>query len=253
MRSAGPAVPVLGARLSLWRAVIAFRVAALLVCLYLILRWHHLYQHPARAYAVGAAMIAGDRGRSAFLAGPAGRTGRRWWSPTCWPRRCSPWPPGAVQTAGPAARQHAHPDHDLGDRAGGGCGIVAGLLAGTLAALVQLAAAIAVRDGWDGRTLDSAVLLLGAGSLTGYLGRLVYRAELQTRAAAAVQAATAERQRLARSVHDGALQVLALVHRDGLAAGGRWAELGAAAAEQEAALRRLIAAEAAAGPARPGR
>ncbi|HEX4727887.1 MAG TPA: ATP-binding protein, partial [Jatrophihabitans sp.] len=102
-----------------------------------------------------------------------------------------------------------------------------------------------VRDGWDGRTLDSVVLLLVTGSVVGYLGRLILRAEEQTRLMAAAQAAAAERQRLARSVHDGALQVLALVHRDGLAAGGRWAALGAAAAEQEAALRRLIAAEAA--------
>jgi signal transduction histidine kinase len=126
--------------------------------------------------------------------------------------------------------------------------IVAGLLGGIAAALVQFAAAVAVRDGWDGHTLDSAVLLLVSGSVVGYLGRLILQGEEQTRLMAAGQAAAAERQRLARSVHDGALQVLALVHRDGLAAGGQWATLGAAAAEQEAALRRLIAAAATAVP-----
>ncbi len=49
-----------------------------------------------------------------------------------------------------------------------------------------------------------------------------------------------ERARLARAVHDGVLQVLALVQRRGAELGGDAAELGRLAGEQEAALRSLI-------------
>ena len=52
--------------------------------------------------------------------------------------------------------------------------------------------------------------------------------------------AEAERARLARVVHDGVLQVLALVQRRGAELGGDAAELGRLAGEQEAALRTLI-------------
>ena len=55
-------------------------------------------------------------------------------------------------------------------------------------------------------------------------------------------AAAAERARLARAVHDGVLQVLALVQRRGAELGGEAAELGRLAGEQEAALRTLIRA-----------
>ena len=219
-----------------------FRVAALAVCLYLILRWQHLYRHPGQALAVGAAMVL-VTGLVSYL----GWTGRAHRLPVV----------VADLVASVLLTLATRNVQTLGQRHGSmptlttiwatgpvvEAAIVTGLVGGIGAALVQIAAAMAVRDGWDGRTLDSAVLLLVAGSVVGYLGRLIVLAEEQTRAMAAVQAATAERQRLARSVHDGALQVLALVHRDGLAAGGRWATLGAAAAEQEAALRRLIAAE----------
>jgi signal transduction histidine kinase len=53
-------------------------------------------------------------------------------------------------------------------------------------------------------------------------------------------AAAAERARLARVVHDGVLQVLALVQRRGAELGGETAELGRLAGEQEQALRLLI-------------
>ncbi|MEO6503308.1 MAG: DUF5931 domain-containing protein [Jatrophihabitantaceae bacterium] len=242
MRIKGPEI-VAGARLSLWRAAVAFRAAALGVCLYLILRWHDLYAHPGRALGVGAAMIA-----VTAVIGYLGWTGRA--------HRVSVVAVDLLASAllTLATRAIQTPEQRHGNMptlttiwAAGPvveAGIVAGLLAGTAAALVQFGAAVLVREGWDGRSLDSAVLLVVAGAVAGYLGRLVFSAEAQTQAAAAAQAAAVERQRLARSVHDGALQLLALVHRDGLAAGGQWAVLGAAAAQQEAALRRLVASEA---------
>ena len=49
-----------------------------------------------------------------------------------------------------------------------------------------------------------------------------------------------ERERLSRQVHDGAIQVLALVSRRGREIGGETAELAELAGEQERALRRLV-------------
>jgi signal transduction histidine kinase len=56
-------------------------------------------------------------------------------------------------------------------------------------------------------------------------------------------AVAGERARLARAVHDGVLQVLALVQRRGAEIGGETAELGRLAGEQETALRAMIRAQ----------
>jgi signal transduction histidine kinase len=58
-----------------------------------------------------------------------------------------------------------------------------------------------------------------------------------------IEAASRERDRLARGIHDSVLQVLALVQRRGAEVGGEAAEIGRLAGEQEAALRALIAAD----------
>ncbi len=57
------------------------------------------------------------------------------------------------------------------------------------------------------------------------------------------EAVIAERERIARGIHDSVLQVLALVASRGRALGGEAAELGVLAAGQESALRSLIHAE----------
>src|SRR3954452_1099705 len=53
-------------------------------------------------------------------------------------------------------------------------------------------------------------------------------------------ARTEERERLSREVHDGAIQVLALVSRRGREIGGATADLAELAGQQERALRRLV-------------
>ena len=60
--------------------------------------------------------------------------------------------------------------------------------------------------------------------------------------AARREAATGERERIARDIHDSVLQVLALVGARGRELGGEAAELGRLAAEQERALRSLVSA-----------
>ncbi|WP_271189267.1 sensor histidine kinase [Dactylosporangium matsuzakiense] len=59
-----------------------------------------------------------------------------------------------------------------------------------------------------------------------------------------LEAAAAERDRLARPIHDGVLQVLAMVQREGSELGGTGAQLAALAGEQEVALRNLLSGNA---------
>jgi signal transduction histidine kinase len=89
-------------------------------------------------------------------------------------------------------------------------------------------------------TIHSIVLVLLAGAVIGYVILLARRAEGALAEAIRLQAATAERERLSREIHDGVLQVLALVRRRGAELGYDAAELARMATEQEAALRALI-------------
>jgi signal transduction histidine kinase len=90
----------------------------------------------------------------------------------------------------------------------------------------------------------SALLMLVAGAALGALGfvEFVVARRLDRRAAEALrrEAAEQERNRLARPIHDGVLQVLALVQRHGADLGTQGAELAALAGEQEVALRTLL-------------
>lgn len=119
-----------------------------------------------------------------------------------------------------------------------------GVIAGLAAATVQGLGSIIVRDGADATTFSNIIMLMLAGAATGYLAQLASRAEAEAVAAAAAaaaeRAAVSERERLARDIHDGVLQVLSLVHRRGLELGGEAAELGRLAGEQETILRGLV-------------
>jgi signal transduction histidine kinase len=89
-------------------------------------------------------------------------------------------------------------------------------------------------------TANNIVLLLLAGAVVGYVVSLARRGEAALARALVVESATRERERLSRDIHDGVLQVLALVGRRGLQAGGEAADIGRLAAEQEQALRALM-------------
>lgn len=90
----------------------------------------------------------------------------------------------------------------------------------------------------------SVMMVLGSACLGYLVGQLRSNAA-QLRELTAQRAAIAERQRLARIVHDGVLQVLALVEREGRNLGPRGQWLARAAHEQEAALRALLQEQAA--------
>jgi signal transduction histidine kinase len=87
-----------------------------------------------------------------------------------------------------------------------------------------------------------AVLLIVTGLVIGMASVTARRSAEQLAHALRSEAATAERERLARSIHDSVLQVLARVQRRGAELGGEAAELARLAGEQEVALRALVAA-----------
>ena len=88
--------------------------------------------------------------------------------------------------------------------------------------------------------LNGVVLLLLAGWIVGHLARLAVEVAAERQHAIEVEAASRERERLDRDIHDSVLQVLALVQRRGAEVGGAAAELGRLAGQQEAALRTLM-------------
>ena len=84
------------------------------------------------------------------------------------------------------------------------------------------------------------IVELAVGFAIGMAAQTARRAHTELDRAARLAAATEERERLSREVHDGAIQVLALVSRRGREIGGATAELAELAGEQERALRRLV-------------
>jgi signal transduction histidine kinase len=122
------------------------------------------------------------------------------------------------------------------------CAVAAGPWGGVAGALAVAAADLAERPQLSlENPFSNIVLLLIAGGIGGYVVFLGVQAEQAVSRVARTEAAIAERDRIARGIHDSVLQVLALVSSRGRALGGEAAELGALAAEQEAALRRLVA------------
>ncbi|MFE9875091.1 MacS family sensor histidine kinase [Streptomyces sp. NPDC005784] len=89
-------------------------------------------------------------------------------------------------------------------------------------------------------TVHNVILVWVASIAIGYVVEVARASERTLARALEIEAATRERERLARDIHDGVLQVLAMVQRRGSALGGEAAELGRMAGEQEAALRTLV-------------
>ena len=122
-----------------------------------------------------------------------------------------------------------------------------GRRAGAIAALILSGCDFLLRSEAITVVLNGVVLLLLAGVVVGHLARLATEVEAERQYleaerqyVAGVEAASRERERLARDIHDSVLQVLALVQRRGAEAGGAAAELGRLAGQQEAALRALV-------------
>ncbi len=111
-----------------------------------------------------------------------------------------------------------------------------GLVASVLVAGTDLLVRDEVTQGNYGNTF----LLLIAGPIVGFMCESLQLMARERDEAQRAALADAERARLARAVHDGVLQVLALVQRRGAELGGEAADLGRLAGEQEQVLRTLI-------------
>lgn len=116
----------------------------------------------------------------------------------------------------------------------------AGQLAGALFGAVTAAMEIWLRGAFSTDLACDALLLVGTGFVLGMAATAARQATEQLRRAARAEAATAERERLARSIHDSVVQVLARVRSRGGQLGGEAAELARLAGEQEIALRALL-------------
>ncbi|MGX4692677.1 MacS family sensor histidine kinase [Streptomyces sp. JNUCC 63] len=108
-------------------------------------------------------------------------------------------------------------------------------------ASTAVAAANLVERGSPARDTVHAVILVWVASIAiGYVVEVARASERTLARALEIEAATRERERLARGIHDSVLQVLAMVQRRGAVIGGEAAELGRMAGEQEVALRTLV-------------
>ncbi|APY88727.1 MacS family sensor histidine kinase [Streptomyces alfalfae] len=109
------------------------------------------------------------------------------------------------------------------------------------ASLLVGVANVVQRGAFSRDTVHNVVLVCIASIAIGYVVEVARASERTLARALEIEAATRERERLARDIHDSVLQVLAMVQRRGTAIGGEAAELGRLAGEQEVALRSLVA------------
>jgi signal transduction histidine kinase len=240
----------------LWRSIAVFRFASLAYAAVVLVIRHQYYGHWGWAWGVVAAMTAWTVVSTLAYATPA----RRNWLllgadlvltvlallstavlQTASAAHMGVMPVTATWLAGPALAW----------------AVVGGARAGAIAAAVIAGGTVWLRHEpvgsvYQSTALDGPVILLIAAMLVGYVSTLATRAEQALQRATEIEAASRERERLARTIHDSVLQVLAMVQRRGAEAGGEAAEIGRLAGEQGAALRALVTGEGPASPA-PGR
>ncbi|MGP3984342.1 MacS family sensor histidine kinase [Streptomyces sp. KR80] len=110
-----------------------------------------------------------------------------------------------------------------------------------MASALVAVANVVERGSFARETVHNVILVWVASVAIGYVVEVARASERTLARAFRIEAATRERERLARDIHDSVLQVLAMVQRRGTEIGGEAAELGRMAGEQEVALRTLVA------------
>ncbi|MGP3951038.1 MacS family sensor histidine kinase [Streptomyces sp. 7N604] len=110
-----------------------------------------------------------------------------------------------------------------------------------MASALVAVANVVERGSFARDTVHNVLLVWVASVAIGYVVEVARASERTLARALRIDAATRERERLARDIHDSVLQVLAMVQRRGAEIGGEAAELGRLAGEQEVALRTLVA------------
>ncbi|MDR7280933.1 MacS family sensor histidine kinase [Catenuloplanes atrovinosus] len=230
----------------MWRAIGAYRIASLVYVMVLIVRNVDRYENPLAAGPVLALMVGWTAFATAAFSRPQWRG---------WPMLIADLAVSLVvvivspYVVGQATLNDGVPTLAV---AWLGAPVLAwavsgGRRRGLAAALVLGGADVLVRDRLHPSTLNGVALMVLAGFVVGLVARLAVDAEERMQRAIELEAATRERERLARDIHDSVLQVLALVQRRGAHLDGEAGELARLAGQQEAKLRMLIAD----GPAGP--
>ncbi len=118
-----------------------------------------------------------------------------------------------------------------------------GPVGGVATGLVVMATNFAVKNYFSLNLGHNATIIieLAIGMAIGLAAQTARRAHDELQRAAQLSAAVNERERLSREVHDGAIQVLALIAKRGHEIGGATSGLADLAGEQERALRRWVA------------
>ncbi|MEU4238074.1 DUF5931 domain-containing protein [Actinoplanes sp. NPDC026619] len=230
-----------GFQAPLWRAIAVYRIAALTYATILVVRNVAHYQRPVLAWPVVAVMLAWTVFTTYAYANPVRRR-----------------PPlliadllltaaalaASVPVVGRQALEEGKPTLAVAWHVAPvlAWAVAGGRRAGITGALLMGATDLIVRAHRDQAALTGSVLMLLAAIAVGYLVRIAEVAQERLQRAIELEAATRERERLARDIHDSVLQVLALVKRRGAGLDGEAGELARLAGEQEAKLRSLVAA-----------
>ncbi|MGW3467119.1 MacS family sensor histidine kinase [Saccharopolyspora sp. NPDC000995] len=115
-----------------------------------------------------------------------------------------------------------------------------GMFGGLTSGIIATACNYLIRGYSAADTSLDTLLLIGSGLVLGLASDTARKSTERLARALRAEAATAERERLARDIHDSVLQVLARVRRRGAELGGEASELAKLAGEQEIALRALV-------------
>jgi signal transduction histidine kinase len=235
--------PGIGVDVSAWRALAVFRALTLLYAVIVNLADLRNVAHPRWSLATLAVMIAWTGFVSYAYTTPAWRSGWRLPAADMAVTIFTILATLMVETEARIATGELTVPTVWGAAAVLAWAIRWRLAGGMWGATFVAAANFVVDRGQPTRaTVHSLILVFLAGAVIGYVVRIAERAERALAEAIRLQGATAERERLSREIHDGVLQVLALVRRRGAELGGDAAELGRLATGQEAALRALISA-----------
>lgn len=228
-----------GLQTPLWRAIAVYRIAALVYVAILVIRNVGAYERPMLAWPVLAVTAGWTVFTTYAYAVPARRRPPLLAADllvTIAVMTASVWVVGraALEEGRPtlAVAWHVAPVIAWAVAGGRRWGIVAALAMG--------ATDLSVRAHYDQAALTGTVLMLLAATAVGYLVGLAEVSQQRLERAIQLEAATRERERLARDIHDSVLQVLALVQRRGAGLDGEAGELARLAGEQEAALRMLV-------------
>jgi signal transduction histidine kinase len=225
----------------LWRGLLVYRALALISAGYVVLASLSQFSSPAGALAV-LAVMAGWTGFVGYAYLGSGRwAGRRTGvaiadvAVTVAVMASTPFVQTPAQLAADVPVMGSIWTPGAVIACALGFGVPGGLVGATVVSVTLLA--VQARPETELGDIQLIVLL---GLTVGFAATVLRRSAERLRAAVAAEAAALERERLARAVHDGVLQVLGFLRRRGAELGGDAGELGRLAGEQEFALRTLL-------------